>query len=63
MITGERVSAVRVLMTGGAGLLGSHLAEKLIKIGHSITVYDNFMREEEAERNVAIIWKLLVLKH
>ncbi len=43
--------------------MGSHLTEKLIKIGHSITVYDNFMREEEAERNVAIIWKLLVLKH
>jgi|TARA_B100001971_G_C18004336_1_gene438991 nucleoside-diphosphate-sugar epimerase len=53
MITGERVSAVRVLMTGGAGLLGSHLAEKLIKIGHSVTVYNDFMRGEEAKRKIA----------
>jgi len=27
----------------------------LIKIGHSVTVYDNFMRGEEAERNIAEI--------
>lgn len=31
----------RVLVTGGAGFIGSHLAESLIKIGMQVTVVDN----------------------
>ncbi len=31
----------KILITGGAGFIGSHLAESLIKAGHSVIVYDN----------------------
>jgi len=33
---------LRVLVTGGAGFVGSHLARKLIKNGHDVVVIDNF---------------------
>ncbi|MEI6812181.1 MAG: NAD-dependent epimerase/dehydratase family protein [Actinomycetes bacterium] len=32
---------MRVLVTGGAGFIGSHLADRLIADGHSVTVLDN----------------------
>ena len=33
---------MRVLVTGGAGFIGSHLCERLVKDGHSVTALDNF---------------------
>ena len=33
---------MRILVTGGAGFIGSHLCEKLISDGHSVTAIDNF---------------------
>jgi UDP-glucose 4-epimerase len=33
---------MRVLVTGGAGFIGSHLSEKLVAEGHEVTVLDNF---------------------
>src|SRR5262245_6349487 len=32
---------IRVLITGGAGFIGSHLAEVLLERGHEVTVIDN----------------------
>jgi UDP-glucose 4-epimerase len=32
---------MRILVTGGAGFIGSHLCERLIKNGHTVTTIDN----------------------
>ncbi|MFX0139929.1 MAG: GDP-mannose 4,6-dehydratase [Candidatus Hodarchaeota archaeon] len=32
----------RVMITGGAGFIGSHLAERLIELNNKVLVYDNF---------------------
>ena len=37
-----RTSTKRVLVTGGAGFLGSHLCERLIADGHSVLCVDNY---------------------
>ncbi|HSE43626.1 MAG TPA: SDR family NAD(P)-dependent oxidoreductase, partial [Acidobacteriota bacterium] len=33
--------AKRILITGGAGFIGSHLADSFLTDGHSVTVLDN----------------------
>jgi len=32
---------MKILITGGAGFIGSHLAEKLVNLGYDVTVLDN----------------------
>ena len=43
----------RVLITGGAGFIGSHLAERILDLGHQVTIIDNestgFRRNVPAE--------------
>ena len=33
---------MKSIVTGGAGFIGSHLCEKLVKLGHEVIVLDNF---------------------
>lgn len=33
---------MKAFLTGGAGFIGSHLADRLLAMGHPVTVYDNF---------------------
>lgn len=41
----------KVLVTGGAGFVGSHLVDKLMMQGHEVTVVDNFFTGQK--KNVA----------
>ena len=36
---------MRILITGGAGFLGSHLADRFLGEGHSVIAMDNLMKE------------------
>ena len=35
-------NAMRAIVTGGAGFIGSHLVERLLNDSHQVTVVDNF---------------------
>jgi FlaA1/EpsC-like NDP-sugar epimerase len=45
-------SKLHVLVTGGAGYIGSHAAQRLLKDGHSVTVIDNLSRGNVGAVNV-----------
>src|SRR5690606_23949623 len=47
-----KVSTIkRILVTGGAGFLGSHLCERLVELGHDVICADNFFTSQKT--NVA----------
>ncbi|MFA6260434.1 MAG: NAD-dependent epimerase/dehydratase family protein [Bacteroidia bacterium] len=33
---------MKIVVTGGAGFIGSHIVESLVYLGHEVTVFDNF---------------------
>jgi len=37
----------RAFVTGGAGFIGSHIADRLVKDGANVTIYDNFSTGQE----------------
>lgn len=49
-----------VLVTGGAGFIGSHLSRKLVHLGHNVTVVDNLSRG--TLQNLKDIRKKITLK-
>jgi UDP-glucose 4-epimerase len=46
---------MKAIVTGGAGFIGSHIVDKLIKLGHSVIVIDN----ESAECHDQFYWNNL----
>ena len=53
---------MKILVTGGAGYIGSHTCLELLKTGHEVVVVDNLMnsKEESLKRVQAITGKSLV---
>src|ERR1700691_4220908 len=39
----------RILVTGGAGFLGSHLCERLVRTGHDVICLDNFFTSQKSD--------------
>ena len=44
---------MRVLVTGGAGFIGSHLVNRLVECRHKVTVFDNFSTGNRSRLNHA----------
>src|SRR5688572_24042166 len=41
---------MKVLITGGAGFIGSNLAKRLVKEGHSVVVMDSLLRGNKLDK-------------
>src|SRR6185436_18481195 len=52
---------MKILVTGGAGFIGSNLVQRLMEEGHSVVVLDNLLRgnkiDKEIFRNVSFLNK------
>ena len=57
---------MRILVTGGAGFIGSHLVEKLLSLGHDIAILDDFndFYDPQIKRqNIAAVAKDVEIHH
>ena len=57
---------MKILITGGAGFIGSHLLEDLLSSDNEILVFDNFLTGKkeniEFEGNLNLLKMILALK-
>ena len=49
------MTSKRILVTGGAGFLGSHLCERLIEAGHEVLCVDNFFTGRRPTSPICLI--------
>ncbi|RMH64563.1 MAG: SDR family oxidoreductase [Calditrichaeota bacterium] len=55
---------MRVLVTGGAGFIGSHLCDRLIEQGHDVIAIDNFFTgSKENIRHLMDHWNFELIRH
>ena len=47
---------MKILVVGGAGYIGGHLSDLLLRSGHDITVYDNLMFETRYLKDINFIY-------
>ncbi len=49
-----------ILITGGAGFIGSHLTSRMVKEGYNVTVLDNLLRGNKLDKEIASSVNLVV---
>jgi UDP-glucuronate 4-epimerase len=57
---------MRILVTGGAGFIGSHLVEKLLAAGHTVAILDDFndfYDPQIKQENIAAVSKDVAVHH
>ncbi len=60
----RNASVMKILVTGGAGFLGSHLCERLLELGHEVLCVDNYFTG--SKRNIEHLFshpRFEVLRH
>lgn len=43
---------MKILITGGAGFIGSHLVERMVSLGHEVVVLDNLLRGNKIPESI-----------
>lgn len=50
------MTALNILITGGAGFIGSHVTDKMLSLGHRVTVLDNLANGKESNLEEASLY-------